>query len=77
MSGQRGDEGEEPVPLGVERRHAGQRKDPSSVARPPPSLCPPPWGSLWDPQFPCVLSPDSTQETWLGTAHPHSSTHVY
>lgn len=77
MSGQRGDEGEEPVPLSVERRHAGQRKDPSSVASPPPSLCAPPWGRLRDPQFPCVLSPDPTQETWLGTAHPRSSTHVY
>ena len=28
--------------------------------------------SLWEPQFPCVLSPDLVQEALLGTARPHS-----
>lgn len=45
--------------------------------KPAPSPCPPPWGSLWEPQFPCVLSPDLTRETWLGPAHLRSSTGVY
>ena len=26
-----------------------------ALARPPQSPCPQPWGSLWEPQLPCVL----------------------